>query len=371
MPHQRYLVLDSYRFMAALGIVAYHFEAHFAPFLPGSHDHLAALQTLVDFFFALSGFVLAHTYGARIHGLRQYADFLRKRFARVYPLHAATLAACLALYLAVQFAAVPIRDRSIIDMSAFWPNLLLVQAWGFTNHPALNEPAWSISAEAFVYLLFPIFMALATRLRPVPTIALAVLLALLIDVGRRVAGLPPGETATFDFGMLRAVPMFLGGIAAQAFVNSRPAKPLSWLAPHALFAAILGLIAVQAPLAIIDIFYPPLVALVALAERGGRRTRLAAPLAVRLGEASFAIYMVHTFVQIGCVGVVRRTGWTGVPSLLAVACVGTLLIVGLGCLSFRFFEKPMRAWLGGRARVAATPSRRDPTTVLTEVGVPN
>ncbi len=374
MPRHRYFVLDSYRFIAALGIVAYHFEAHFSPFTPGPHDRLLALQTLVDFFFVLSGFVLAHTYGTRIRSLRGYADFLRKRFARVYPLHAATLALCVGLYLVVRFAAVPMRDRSIIDMSALVPNLFLVQAWGFLDHPGLNEPAWSISAEAFVYLLFPLLMILAVRMRPVATIALAMLLAALIDAGRRMADLPPGEVATFDFGMLRAVPMFLAGIAAQAFVESRPTKPLPWIAPHALFAAVLVLMALQAPLAVIDLLYPPLVVLIALAERGGRPTLLAAPGVVRLGEASFAIYMVHTFVQIGCVGFVRRTGWTSLPALWAVASVGTLVIVALGCLSFHFFETPMRAWLSGSPRARRTTTImpcRDPTAAFPETGVPN
>src|ERR1700712_3633748 len=87
----RYAVLDSYRFIAALGIVAYHFEAHFAPFFPHAHEVLEDFQTLVDFFFVLSGFVLMHTYGARIDGWASYIDFLRRRFARVYPLQFATL----------------------------------------------------------------------------------------------------------------------------------------------------------------------------------------------------------------------------------------------------------------------------------------
>lgn len=367
-PRHRYAVLDSYRFIAALGIVAYHFAGHLAPFRGSPHGPLAGLQTLVDFFFVLSGFVLAHTYGTAIGSLADYRDFLRKRFARIYPLHAATLALCVIVFVVVRLAAVPVRDVSVIDMSVLLPNLLLVHAWGVTDHPGLNSPSWSISAEAFVYLLFPLFMLLARRLKPAPTIACAGLIAVVIEAARRSAGLPPGDLATFDFGMLRAVPMFLSGIAVHAFVATRPLARVSWLLPHALAASILALMVLEAPNAVMDLLYPPLVALVALAERGGAPTRLASPLAVRLGQASFAIYMLHTFVQIACVGLVRRAGWTSLPALWAVALGGTLVIVLLGLASFRFFETPARRWLNGTTPANASRPRAGRAATL---GAPN
>lgn len=344
---QRYSVLDSYRFIAALGIVAYHFEAHFGVFLPHPTHWLDAFQTLVDFFFVLSGFVLMHTYGARIRSLAAYGDFLRKRFARVYPLHAATLMLCVLLYVVVKLAAIPVRDPSIIDMSLFVPNLFLVQAWGITDHPGLDSPSWSISAEAFVYLLFPLFVLIATRLKPVLALGVAILVAGLIESGRAAAGLPSGALATYDFGMLRAVPMFLAGIAVHLFVTARPARPLSWLLPHGLFAAILVLMVVQAPLYAIDLLYPLLVGLIAMAERGGRPTVLQAKPMVRLGDTAFAIYMIHTFVQIACVGLVRHLGLTSRPDLILVALGGTLLTILVGLASCHFLERPMRRKLAG------------------------
>ena len=81
-PPRRYVVLDSYRFIAALGIVIYHFEPHFGVFRPHQTEVLDRVQSLVDFFFVLSGFVLMHTYGTRVDDLGSYADFLRKRLAR-------------------------------------------------------------------------------------------------------------------------------------------------------------------------------------------------------------------------------------------------------------------------------------------------
>jgi peptidoglycan/LPS O-acetylase OafA/YrhL len=346
----RYAVLDSYRFIAALGIVAYHFESHFSIFLPHPSHKLENLQTLVDFFFVLSGFVLMHTYGERIDGVARYGDFLRKRFARVYPLQFATLMLCVLLYAVVTSLRIPVRDPSIIDMHLLLPNLLLVQAWGLTDHPGLNSPSWSISAEAFVYLLFPLFVIVARRLRPALTLGLAVLIVVAVETARRANGLPSGSLATFDFGMIRAVPMFLAGIAVYRIVVTRPLRPMSWLIPHALFGVIVVMMLLKAPAYAIDGLYPLLVALIALAERGGRRTWLASPLVTQLGNASFAIYMIHTFIQIACVGLVRHMGWTSVPALIAVSFAGGAVIVLCGVASSHGFETPMRRWLSGSSR---------------------
>lgn len=349
---QRYVVLDSYRFIAAMGVVLYHFEAHLTAFLPYQTNVLDRFQTLVDLFFVLSGFVLMHSYNDSVGGWTGYAAFLRRRFARVYPLHLATILLCVALFVAVTAAHVPVRDPSLIDTSQLVPNLLLIHAWGLTARPALNFPSWSISAEAFVYLLFPVLAWAAARLRPLPSLGLAVLLVCAIEAVRAASGLRSGSVATFDYGMIRAVPMFLAGIATCGLVSSLSPPRVSWLYPHGLAVLILALMLARAPYYAIDTLYPVLVGLIAAAERGGRPTRLGAPLMVRLGEASFAIYMVHTFVQVGCVAVVRRLGWSGVPALTLVAAVGACVIVGCGLASYRVFETPMRRWLGGARQPA-------------------
>src|SRR6185369_7058906 len=82
--------LDGLRGLAALAVVLFHFNIFFLPQarLPFvGHAYLA-----VDFFFILSGFVMAHVYGHllasnwRVHALQ----FGRARFARLYPLFAVT-----------------------------------------------------------------------------------------------------------------------------------------------------------------------------------------------------------------------------------------------------------------------------------------
>jgi peptidoglycan/LPS O-acetylase OafA/YrhL len=111
-----------------------------------SHGYLA-----VDFFFILSGFVMAMTYQpmfAHRFSLASYGKFMGRRFARIYPLYfVATLAA-----VAVQWSL----TARAFTYSNIGLNLLMVQAWGLRN--SIDGPAWSISAEFAAYLLFPVLI---------------------------------------------------------------------------------------------------------------------------------------------------------------------------------------------------------------------
>jgi hypothetical protein len=88
-PQRHYVALDAFRFIAALGIVLHHC-AIYADAM-GWQSHVTMFDNFrlcVDFFFALSGFVLMHVHGSAITSGSDYLRFLQKRLARIYPLHA-------------------------------------------------------------------------------------------------------------------------------------------------------------------------------------------------------------------------------------------------------------------------------------------
>lgn len=353
----RYAVLDSYRFLAASGVVLYHFENHFQPFLSFLTSYLERFQHFVDFFFVLSGFIIMHVYGGKISSWGDFVGFMRRRFARLYPLHfAVLLVACMTGIFVLAFK-VRVRDPSFFDFSLVPSNLVLTQAWGVTNRPGLNEPSWSLSAEMFVYLLFPILVILLKKMGPVRTIIFAVILASGVEWVRARLGLRPNDVATYDFGIFRALPAFLMGMATCVIVESQPAKPVGWVAPH--LVALLVFVAMLAkapPYAIIALF-PVLVGLVARAERGGRPTFLGNKYFVVLGNASFAIYITHTIFQIISVHIVRLLNITEPVGLMAIATIFYCIIVACGVLSYYYFETPMRRLLDGSRRAAAVSSR--------------
>lgn len=338
----RYRVLDAYRFLAASGVVFYHFENHFQPFLAAPTHVLERFQFFVDFFFVLSGFVLMHTYGGRIGTVAAYRDFLRKRLARIYPLHLATIALFCAIGAATVVLHVTVRDRSFFDPSLLPANLLLIQAWGMTDHAGLNIPSWSISAEWFVYLLFPLLALLVRRSGAPLALLIAIAFVVAIETVRAAAGLPPGDAATIDFGNLRALPSFLAGMATYVLVDAMPARRIHWPVAHGFAIGVVALMLVSAWPYLIVALFPVLVGLIALAERGGEPSVLASRAGVTLGNASFAVYMIHTFFQVAAVIAARATGWTSVPQLIAIAAVTYGVIVLASVASYRWFENPLR-----------------------------
>ena len=342
---RRYVMLDTYRYIAAAGVVMYHNEANFAPFLDGHVERLGRLTHLVDFFFVLSGFVLMHTYGQRVNSVSAYAGFMQKRIARVYPLHFVTTMVFVAAAALFAVTGFQLRDPGAVDTALFGPTLLLLHAWGTTTHPGLNFPSWSISSEFFVYLLFPAFALLLARVRPLGAILIAIAFAFAMDQTRTALGMRSWTLATFDYGMLRAIPTFLAGMAVCVFVRSLPVKRIPWIFPHLLMGLLFGLMMIEVRADFIIALFPIAVGLIAATERGGARSRLANAFCGHMGDASYGIYLLHMFVQIAAVQVVRKFGLTSPVELVVMSFVVLIVATLLAMASYRWFEMPARRWM--------------------------
>ncbi|MES2070053.1 MAG: acyltransferase [Pseudomonadota bacterium] len=152
------LALTSVRGVAALVVLFYHlnqtFESsHLFFYEIFQHGYLG-----VDLFFVLSGFIMAYVYGRKSVShqfMGFYKKFILTRLARVYPLHLVTLAATLLLVLVLP----GFRESypQFFTKTSFILNLFLIQNWGFVGI-SWNTASWSISAEWFMYLLFPIML---------------------------------------------------------------------------------------------------------------------------------------------------------------------------------------------------------------------
>lgn len=124
---------------------------------------LAPVMPLVEYgylavpmFFILSGFILSHTYFPR-YGLRYHADFVYRRFARLWPVHAASMLALMAYMAVIVAHSGRFEDESGSFAWQYVPGeLAMVRSW-FSKDLVWNYPAWSIQAEWFAYLLvFPV-----------------------------------------------------------------------------------------------------------------------------------------------------------------------------------------------------------------------
>jgi peptidoglycan/LPS O-acetylase OafA/YrhL len=351
--------LTPLRGLAALWVALFHadvilFFRQFGALLDRDRTGLLSQGYLwVDFFFLLSGFIIAHVYGAKLAGPFSPETawrYLAARFARVYPLHLVTLLLLIPLRVMASMWFPAMRDGSwdsFLAWRAIPSNLLMTHAMNQHVYLSWNIVSWSIGAEWWTYV--------AALLLVWPIQRRAALLALI--AGALLAGLVwlmPARTLdiTFDYGFFRCLFEFTLGLALhQAYKagwGPRGDLPLAAL----LIAIALSLHAKAADLVLVPLFA---LLILAAAFNQGRLGRLLATKPLQhLGEISYALYMTH--------GVWFMIFWYGLPELRREglwAPVGwgfALLFLGLSLVSAHLahtlFEKRARTWLFERLTYA-------------------
>ncbi len=153
---ERFDVLDSFRGICAIIVVIYHINM-----LSGfsTIKFFREGSVFVEFFFVLSGFVLAHAYNS--NKKLNFPAFILSRFFRIYPLHFAMFFVILAIEfvkLAAWKLGLPFNTPPFTFTSSpkeIIPNLLLIQAWTpLTESASFNGVSWSISIEFYTYIIF-------------------------------------------------------------------------------------------------------------------------------------------------------------------------------------------------------------------------
>lgn len=346
--------LTALRFMAALWVVLYTFWPNLdVGFLP----NLAAKGYLgVELFFVLSGFILSHVY---LHAFAEkrfsYRGFLWARIARVYPLHVFTLLGVMALGLAAVAVGMSI-DASVLSWKTLPAHLLMLHAWGFANEAGWNHPSWSISAEWFAYLAFPLFAMAAWPLRKRPWVATAgaaVFLMGLYAAFERLAGFPLTE-ATFRWGALRIVPCFAYGCALYLVYRRAPLPRAGLLA----LSAAVVMVASASVLAwdAITVLAAGLLILALASIPDGKAGWLGSKPAVYLGEISYSVYMVCAPWQILAVNLAARATGAEDKRLHLLVWLGIILgLIAAAAATYRLIERPARKALRGMAERRRAP----------------
>ena len=348
---ERYDVLDFYRFAGAVIVAIVHYTNLYLPIADKVRQYVTyQLQPTMGFFFTLSGFVIMHVYAGRIATISEYGDYLKKRLARMYPLHIATF------LMAPFFVGLYFPD-SILS------NVLLIHAWDATKHLSFNYPSWSVSAEFFVYLLFPIFYALMIALGRF-TILFPLIFALILTIAFRALGLRDWNEVTYDFGCLRAVPSFVAGMVVYQLATQRFNKlkvPLS--IAHGSTIATLPLMLSGVPAEIMLVAMAFVVFLLAKSEPHVPGI-LSKPFPRALANSSYGFYLLHALVGPFIFGLAVKALHVANGEMFAVVPVAIAATTALAILSFQYFENPARRFLSevpfmkrnSRSSVRVTPS---------------
>lgn len=357
--------LESLRGLAALSVVLTHIPPWNTEFYANIFVRNAG--EMVEFFFVLSGFVIALTYNERMAKFSDAARFQFLRFGRLYPVHLLFLLVVVGFevvkLLFVRDPVSPAFEPGFTGPREFIENLLLIQGLGFSVRPSsFNGPSWTISTEFYVYALFACVVLFAATRKNLMFLILAAAAALLLIVDAPAL-------ASFSRLILCICGFFCGCLVAEASrrLKARAVVLPAFLAPLFLLALVIYLSVAIHRLLWESIVTFALSAAIVLAVANGAEGRFKAglrwmPLAW-LGTISYSLYMAHYPVIHAFDVAMRRlvefpkTMIAGQPvaQLLAPEFAAAFLLLFLTILcvsaaSYYAVERPARAW---SRRVAA------------------
>lgn len=359
---KHFLILDALRGVAALVVVVFHvFEIysggdHVKQFI--NHGYLA-----VDFFFMLSGYVMAHAYDDRWDTM-SLLDFFKRRIIRLHPMIIIGMTIGLLCFF---FGESPVFPK--IADTTIWQALLIfiigctlipvppsmdIRGWS-EMHP-LNGPAWSLFFEYIANILH------ALILRRLSKIALGILvfiagvalihLAVTSPNGDIIGGWAI-EPEQLKIGFTRLLFPYMAGMLLRRAIKLANPKNTFLLASLLLVAVLsfprvggydqVWMNGIYDSLTVILVF-PIIIYLGAIGEAKGA---LSEKICTFLGDLSYPIYIIHyPFAYVFYGWVINND----IPIEIG-ACVGMGLLVIMVILShliLKFYDEPVRNWLSKR-----------------------
>jgi exopolysaccharide production protein ExoZ len=306
-----------------------------------SYEHTLPLGAGVDLFFVISGFVMVYASRDLFGASGTAVGFMRRRMARIIPIY--WMVTVIYLFLSL-FALVPLNQST----PGFAETVMSFLFIPYQNAEGLFRPVyslgWTLNYEMFFYVLFALVLPLRRGLA-VPLLAALLLALVLIGVF-----VPPSSQAlhfwTRSIILEFAAGMIIATIALAGFKPSRSVALTLIVAAIAFFAlgkmlpevtadnraflyGIPGAMLVFASLSFNDLDYSGFI---------GR-------LLVRLGDASYALYIMHPFALRG-VTVAAGAALVGLSPWLYMAISLTLACV-LSFYVWRWFERPVTKALQG------------------------
>jgi peptidoglycan/LPS O-acetylase OafA/YrhL len=350
--------LTGIRCFAALNLVFFHFaDPHsFGPLSPVVNGGYIS----VSFFLLLSGFILTYNYADRAQqGALTARSFWSARFSRLYPVYA------FSLLLSAGTLVLEVQAHTRFDFGlGLILTPLLLQGW----HPLLtnfwNTPAWTMSTEAFFYVLFP---WLITRRRPrqvrsILLILFAVWLSSLVLPALYIHFNPDGDVhpdrystgiwmRALKFMPLQHLPSFLFGMALGLLNEKiRPESRKRVAAGIIAFAALYLVLCVGDRLPYVmmhDGLLMPLFAGVILCLAGRNRIAWFFGLLpfIAIGEASYCLYLLHfnLWTMLHDSHFMEKSGL-----IVFDPWISYLLLIVAALLTKRFIERPGRSWIARR-----------------------
>ena len=320
-----------------------------------SYDDNTSSYLVVDFFYILSGLVIAYAYGKRLDDGLPWIGFMRLRLLRLYPM----------LFAGVIVAGVVFIGRQILLHTGLINegvvltilSLTLLPAgllYGMTSYP-IDNPVWSLFFE---------FVANAVYASPVRHFGRFLTIALLVlaIIALTVLAMSFGTVSSIGFigprsflgGFVRvSVPFSLGVAIWQLKLFAKfPSVPI-WVVALGLAIALFlhTSTAWLYDLLGILIIFPALVCLGTQAKVGARARQLC-NIAKR---GSYPLYILHMSV-LRTVDMAYKMSHIRIGPFLPM-CLGILLSLAVSWAFLRLYDEPVRNWwqrrYGGRRAITS------------------
>ncbi len=314
----------------------------------------------VDFFFILSGFIIAYVYAEALASpekgrARRILDYLWARFARLYPLHLLCLGLVVIIALTYPLCLPDVKDGSwqtFMAWRAIPSNLLMTHAMNQHVYLSWDIVSWSIGAEWWTYFAALPLLLVLPRL-PGPLTALLAVAAFAGLAGYVLIQKDAILDITYKWGFVRCLLEFIIGAALWRLWCL---KTVGWLGHDLILLGALAAVTIVFHFKSFvpggDLVVVPLFALMVygLAVSQGLVTKvLNSAVPQYLGRISYALYLVH--------GVVFSAFWFLMPmvkvhigdtsaSLRWLYAAGfVVVVIAVSHLVHYAFEKPARLFL--------------------------
>ncbi|WP_260703258.1 acyltransferase family protein [Edaphobacter flagellatus] len=361
-PKAHYEILDGLRGVAAMAVVLFHIlEAfHFGNAFthPFNHGYLA-----VDFFFLLSGFVVAYAYDDRWSRMTTW-EFYKRRLIRLQPMVVmGNIIGALFFYLQAGpsfplIATTPVWKLVVVMLvgCTMIPLLPSMDIRGWQEMHPLDGPAWSLFFEYVANILYALGLRkVSNKVLSVLVVLSAGLLVHLLVLGPRgdVIGGWTINGEQLHIGFARLLFPFLAGMLLMRMGRRIHVRGAFLWCSLLLLAAFgiprigghhhLWMNGIYEAFAIIVIF--PVI--VAMGAGGNVRGGLEEKVCRFLGAISYPLYITHYAL------IYTYTAWVidRKPPLAQSAPMGVLLFVVAIAIAYaclKLYDEPVRRWLSAR-----------------------
>jgi peptidoglycan/LPS O-acetylase OafA/YrhL len=376
--------LTALRGIAALLVAILHFHFFLGNIVPSHTTGLVdKFYLMVDLFFILSGFIICYvycdTFNTKIK-LHDYQTFLTARFARIYPLHCLTLITEVFIFIFIlsvdKFDLLPKWHQHLYRLDAIPIQLTFLQTVGIFNFDTWNAPAWSLSAEWWAYIIFPLLFIPISRfkLKWIPIFSILVI-SMWLSIEFFLSPLQPflnypanaaniSLDVNWHYGTLRGITGFAAGMIIWRLYNLfihrlKNTRINDYIILGATLLVLLSMHFKWYDTITVTIFS----IIIFFAALGGDKMNKFFSIGCfqKLGDWSFSIYIWHMVVinLITTCFLINRTDpiegilkpFNDVGSIKYVLLILFLILVSIiGSLSYKFIEKPTRKWIRNKIK---------------------